>query len=62
MSDALENPRPRIMWWTRRFSGPLRETFPVDMSDETDQFIDMLAQADQRLGSANASGGHSEGA
>ena len=62
MSEASENSRPRIMWWTRKFGGPLRETFPVDTDSDSDQFIDLLAQADQRLGTNNSSGGQSEGA
>lgn len=37
------------MWWTRKFGEPLRETFAVD-SDTSDQFFDLLAQADNRLG------------
>ena len=61
MSEAPENPRPRIMWWTRKFGEPLRESFPVD-EDVSDQFFDLLAAADARLGSNNNSGGHSEGA
>lgn len=62
MSEAPENSRPRIMWWTRRFGEPLRETFPVDADSDSDQFIDLLAEADQRLDTNNSSGGHSEGA
>ncbi len=34
MSEASENPRPRIVMWTRKFGVPLRETFQVDMNDE----------------------------
>lgn len=61
MSDISENPRPRIMWWTRKFGGPLRETFPVGMDGELDQFIDLLAQADHRLRPSGDTGGRSEG-
>lgn len=61
MSDAPENPRPRIMWWTRKFGEPLRETFQVD-DEVSEQFIDLLAEADRRHGNTNTSGGQSEGA
>ncbi|MEQ1781012.1 MAG: hypothetical protein ABMA14_06625 [Hyphomonadaceae bacterium] len=62
MSEASENPRPRIMVWNRRFGGPLRESFPVNTNEEVDEFIDLLAAADQRMSGSSNSGGHSEGA
>lgn len=62
MSEASENPRPRVMFWTRKFGEPLRQTFQVDLEDDSGQFMDLLAQADQRMSGSNPSGGHSEGA
>ncbi len=62
MSEASENSRPRIMMWTRKFGVPLRETFPVDTNEESDEFIDLLVAADQRMSGSRNSGGHSEGA
>ena len=62
MSEASENPRPRIAMWTRRFGAPLRETFQVDADDDSDEFIDLLASADQRLSQSRGNGGHFEGA
>lgn len=61
MSDTPQNPRPRIMWWTRKFGEPLRETFKVD-DEVSDQFINLLAEADRRHSAKDQSGGHSEGA
>jgi hypothetical protein len=43
------------MWWTRRFSAPLRETYrtqPRSTEDETDeQFLRLLEQAELRMSS-----------
>lgn len=60
MSEAPENPRPRIMWWTRKFGEPLRETFQVE-DDVSEQFIDLLAEADRRRCAAGKTGGQSDG-
>ncbi len=57
MSEASENYRPRVMYWTRKFGEPLRKTFKVDMEDNSDEFIALLAQADSRLRPANQSKG-----
>jgi hypothetical protein len=62
MSEASENPRPRVMFWARKFGEPLRQTFQVDLEDDSGQFMDLLAQADQRVSGSNPSGSHSEGA
>lgn len=61
MSDAPENPRPRIMWWTRKFGEPLRKAFKVD-DDVSEQFIDLLAKAERRKAVNGGSGGPSDGA
>ena len=61
MSETSENPRPRIMIWTRKFGVPLRETFSVDTNEEADEFIDLLVAADRRMGASANNGGHSEG-
>ena len=50
------------MSWARKFGEPLRKTFQVDLKDDSGQFMDLLAQADQRMNGSNPSGGHSEGA
>lgn len=60
MSEASQNPR-RIMWWTRKFGEPLREAYPVD-SEISDQFFDLLAQADDRMGQSSGNNDQSEGA
>lgn len=62
MPEASENPRPRVMSWARKFGEPLRKTFQVDLKDDSGQFMDLLAQADQRVSGSNPSGSHSEGA
>ena len=61
MSEASEIPRPRVMWWTRKFGEPLRQTFQVG-DDSSDEFFDLLAQADSRLGLSSDRNDHSEGA
>ncbi len=43
-----ERPRTNVMWWTRRFAAPLRQTFPADV-ESSDQFIDLLEQAERRI-------------
>lgn len=50
------------MSWARKFGEPLRKTFQVDLEDDSGQFMDLLAQADQRVSGSNPSGSHSEGA
>ena len=62
MSEASENPRPRVMFWARKFGEPLRQTFQVELEDDSGQFMDLLVQADQRMNGSNPSGSHSEGA
>ena len=62
MSEESEISRPRIMYWTRKFGEPLRQTFQADIEDDSGEFLDLLAQADQRRGASNQSGGQSEGA
>lgn len=62
MSEESEILRPRVMFWTRKFGEPLRQTFQADIEDDSDEFLDLLAQADQRLGSPSQTGGQSEGA
>jgi hypothetical protein len=43
------------MWWTRRFSAPLRESYatePWSTEDETaEQFLQLLGQAEHRISS-----------
>jgi hypothetical protein len=43
------------MWWTRRFSAPLRESYatvPWSTEDETaEQFLQLLEQAERRMSS-----------
>lgn len=60
MSEASHNPR-RVMWWTRKFGEPLRETFTVD-TDTSDEFFDLLAQAESRRGGSSDNNDQSEGA
>ncbi len=60
MSEASQNPR-RVMSWTRKFGEPLREIYPVER-EISDQFFDLLAQADNRLGLSSAGNDQSEGA
>jgi hypothetical protein len=50
------------MFWTRKFGEPLRQTFQADIEDDSDEFLHLLAQADQRRGSPSQTGGQSEGA
>ena len=57
MTNVLEQPeRPRhlVMWWTRRFSAPLREVYPAE-SETSDQFTELLEQAEQRIASQKKS-------
>jgi hypothetical protein len=63
MSDKPEKQRTRLVWWTRKFGEPLRANFPVDL-DMSEEFIDLLDQADRRIDSDNkpSSPDHSEGA
>lgn len=44
-----------VMWWTRRFSAPLREIYPADL-ELSDQFTDLLEQAEQRIASQQKQG------
>jgi hypothetical protein len=37
-----------VMWWARRFSAPLQQTFPTDL-DTSDQLIELLEQAERRI-------------
>jgi hypothetical protein len=41
------------MWWTRRFSAPLRETYPTQAESTEDeaaeQFLQLLEQAERRI-------------
>jgi len=50
------------MFWARKFGEPLRQTFQVDLEDDSGQLMDLLVQADQRRTGSNPSGGLSEGA
>ncbi len=60
MSEASQNPR-RVMWWVRKFGEPLRETFTV-ADDTSDQFFDLLAEADNRRGGSSDNNDQSQGA
>jgi hypothetical protein len=44
-----------VMWWTRRFSAPLREMYPTDV-ETSDQFIELLEQAERRIATEKRQG------
>jgi hypothetical protein len=48
------------MWWTRRFSAPLRESYataPRSTEDDTaEQFLQLLEQAGRRISSKKPDG------
>jgi hypothetical protein len=46
--DQHERPRPKVMWWTRRFSAPLRETYPAE-TEAQEPFLELLEQAERRM-------------
>lgn len=46
--DQPQRPRHMVMWWARRFSAPLQQTFPTDL-DTSDQLIELLEQAERRI-------------
>jgi hypothetical protein len=53
--DQPARPPTNVMWRTRRFAAPLRETYPIDANSPDDQsaeqFIQLLEQAERRLSS-----------
>lgn len=49
--EQPQRPRHMVMWWARRFSAPLQQTFPTDL-DTSDQLIELLEQAERRIAAA----------
>ncbi|MFZ4685455.1 MAG: hypothetical protein ACOYMK_07560 [Hyphomonadaceae bacterium] len=58
--DQPPRHRSNVMWWTRRFSAPLRESYataPRSTEDETaEQFLQLLEQAERRISSKKPDG------
>jgi hypothetical protein len=52
MTDfSSDKPRPSILRFTRTMAGPLRQQYQVDADDTSDDFTDLLEQADRRRAS-----------